>query len=253
MSNDPQVQVGRVLLVDDQVDRAGELLSALASTLFHFDVTDEVPDLEGALGSSSPWDCVLCHVGLSNVSWASVRRAMRNFDVQVPVIVLADDRDMDSMTTALGLGATDFFVKPRERPGLLMRSIERGVNHRRLQRALEASNNRLEHANTELRHSLRVLEHDQQAGRQVQMALLPAAPLRQDEYWFSHKIVPSLYLSGDFTDFSRRCIGSWQLLGVCDRTAEKSFCAQALRLFTQGRSRCDVPQRDTRTGKHRTA
>lgn len=239
MSNDPQVQVGRVLLVDDQVDRAGELLSALASSLFHFDVTDEVPDLEGALGSSSPWDCVLCHVGLSNVSWASVRRAMRNFDVQVPVIVLADDRDMDSMTTALGLGATDFFVKPRERPGLLMRSIERGVNHRRLQRALEASNNRLEHANTELRHSLRVLEHDQQAGRQVQMALLPAAPLRQDEYWFSHKIVPSLYLSGDFTDYFN--VGEHQiaffLADVSGHGSSSAFATVLLKnLFARKRS-----------------
>jgi len=192
---------GRVLLVDDQRDRADELVAALAPSPFDFDVTGEVPDLEAALGSGSPWDCVLCHVGLSHVSWASVRRAMRNFDVQVPVIVLADDRDMDSMTTALGLGATDFFVKPQERAGLLIRSIERGVNHRRLQRALETSNDRLEQSNTELRHSLRILEHDQQAGRQVQMALLPAGPLRQGEYWFSHKIVPSLYLSGDFTDY----------------------------------------------------
>jgi len=196
-----ELELGRVLVVDDQAERAEELISVLSPSPFLFDTAEEVPDLEGALGRESPWDCVLCHVGLSHVSWASVRRAMRKFDVQVPVIVLAEDRDVDSMATALGLGATDFFVRPTERPGLLERSIERGVNHRRLQRALEASKQRLERTNTELRHSLRVLEHDQQAGRQVQMALLPAGPLRQGDYWFSHKIVPSLYLSGDFTDY----------------------------------------------------
>lgn len=42
---------GRVLLVDDQRDRADELVAALAPSPFDFDVTGEVPDLEAALGS----------------------------------------------------------------------------------------------------------------------------------------------------------------------------------------------------------
>jgi serine phosphatase RsbU (regulator of sigma subunit) len=192
---------GNVLVVDDQPVRADALLSALAPSPFHFTTVHEVPDLEAVLGPESPWDCVVCNVDLNRVSWASVRRAMRNFDVQVPVIVVADDRGVDTMTTALGLGATDFFVKPQERPGLLKRSIERGVNHRQLQRELQDSKDNLERSNADLRHSLRVLEQDQQAGRQVQMALLPAGPLQQAGYWFSHTILPSLYLSGDFTDY----------------------------------------------------
>ena len=190
-----------VLIVDDQLVRARHLIDTLEMADFQFDVANEVPDLEGALGPESPWDCVLCHAGLSNVSWASVRRAMRNFDVQVPVIVIADEQDVDSMKTALGLGATDFFVRPRTRPGLLKRSIERCVNHRHLQRELKASKEDVERSNTELRHSLRVLEQDQQAGRQVQRALLPSGALHNGDYWFSHTIVPSLYLSGDFTDY----------------------------------------------------
>lgn len=191
----------RVLIVDDQSTRAHHLIDALGMDAFEFDVANEVPDLQGALGPDSPWDCVLCNAGLINVSWASVRRAMRNFDVQVPVIVVADEQNVDSMKTALGLGATDFFVKPQTRPGLLKRSIERCVNHRYLQRELKASKEDVERSNTELRHSLRVLEQDQQAGRQVQRALLPSGALHQGDYWFSHTIVPSLYLSGDFTDY----------------------------------------------------
>ena len=191
----------RVLIVDDQSTRAQHLIDALGMDAFEFDVANEVPDLQGALGPDSPWDCVLCNAGLINVSWASVRRAMRNFDVQVPVIVVADEQNVDSMKTALGLGATDFFVKPQTRPGLLKRSIERCVNHRYLQRELKASKEDVERSNTELRHSLRVLEQDQQAGRQVQRALLPSGALHQGDYWFSHTIVPSLYLSGDFTDY----------------------------------------------------
>ena len=101
------------------------------------------------LGPDSPWDCVICHVELLNVSWASVRRVMRNFDVQVPVLAVSDHRDMDSMTTALGLGAASFFVNPAEKPGLVRRAIERSVHHRQLQRDLVESNESLERANTE--------------------------------------------------------------------------------------------------------
>ncbi len=195
------VTAGRVLLVDDQPERAAALVEALDRAHFTFDTRTEVLDLEGALGPDSPWDCVLCNVDLSNVSWVSVRRSMRTFDVQVPVIVLADDRGVDSMSTALSLGATDFFVRPGERPGLLRRSIERCVHHRRLQRELRASKNHLERVNTKLRRTLQVLEQDQQAGRQVQMAMLPPGPLKFGDYWISHKIYTSLYLSGDFTDY----------------------------------------------------
>jgi len=192
---------GRILLVDDQPSRAEQLIASMAVNAWQIDVRSEVSDIEGALGPDSPYDCVLCNLDLMNVSWGSVRRAMRNFDVQVPVIVLADDRSNDSMKTALGLGAADFIVRPQERSDLLVRSVERCVHHRRLQRELRANKEHLESVNRQLRHSIRILEQDQQAGRQVQMALLPSPGLKLDDYWFSHAIYTSLYLSGDFTDY----------------------------------------------------
>jgi sigma-B regulation protein RsbU (phosphoserine phosphatase) len=193
--------LGAVLVVDDQPERADHLVRALEDDQHRYEIIPEAPDLEAVLGPDSPWDCIICHVELLNVSWASVRRAMRNFDVQVPVMAVSDHRDMDSMTTALGLGATHFFVKPAEKPGLVRRAIERSVHHRKLQRDLKESNDNLERANTELSHSLRILEQDQAAGRQVQKAMFPAHSLQTGEYWFSHRILPSLYLSGDFADY----------------------------------------------------
>jgi len=46
-----------------------------------------------------------------------------------------------------------------------------------------------------------MLQQDQQAGRQVQMRMLPSTPLVLGDYVFSHTVIPSLYLSGDFTDY----------------------------------------------------
>lgn len=191
----------QVLIVDDQPERAAMVAEALAGDDWTLSQTSAVDDLEATLGADSPWDAVICSVDLMNVSWASVRRAMRGFDVQVPVIAFGDDRNADRMATALGLGAADYFVRPHEKHRLFTRSVERAVHHRRLQRMLKDSNRELAAANAQLRHSLKVLEQDQRAGRQVQMAMLPPRTLQQNGYWFSHQILPSLYLSGDFTDY----------------------------------------------------
>jgi len=241
-------QAGSVLVVDDQADRASALVAALDDPHHRYEITPEAPDIEAVLGPDSPWDCVICHVELLNVSWASVRRVMRNFDVQVPVLAVSDHRDMDSMTTALGLGAASFFVNPAEKPGLVRRAIERSVHHRQLQRDLVESNESLERANTELSHSLRILEQDQAAGRQVQKAMFPAHSLKAGDYWFSHRILPSLYLSGDFTDYFK--VGNSKvvffLADVSGHGSSSAFATVLLKnLFARKRS--DYLRRDDKT------
>ena len=80
--------------------------------------------------------------------------------------------------------------------------------HRALDRAhLLLENQRyrdkLESANRELAASLNLLQEDQNAGRQVQMNMLPISPWSIDDFDFAHQIIPSLYLSGDFVDYFR--------------------------------------------------
>jgi serine phosphatase RsbU (regulator of sigma subunit) len=48
---------------------------------------------------------------------------------------------------------------------------------------------------------LEILEQDQEAGRNVQMRLLPEQGMQFGDYCFHHGVVPSLYLSGDFVDY----------------------------------------------------
>ncbi len=60
----------------------------------------------------------------------------------------------------------------------------------------------LEKANRELRESLKILELDQRAGRQVQLSMLPDRTKRFGEYEIAYSIVPSLYLSGDFVGYN---------------------------------------------------
>ena len=88
-----------------------------------------------------------------------------------------------------------------EDPQALHESIARCVRQRQMRRELQDSRQRLEAANLELRGTVKVLEQDQQAGRQVQLAMLPESPMVSGDFVFSHTVIPSLYLSGDFTDY----------------------------------------------------
>ena len=192
---------GSVLVVDDDKDRAEALADLVASAGFTTQVITDVNNSTYSLGSNSDLDVVLCELDLKDVSWREARHALREMDVQVPAIMLSDVADADRMMTALRLGASDFFLRPVEDKAALVRSIERCVRQRQMRRELQESRQRLEAANTELRGTVKMLEQDQQAGRQVQLRMLPATPLVLGDYVLSHTVIPSLYLSGDFTDY----------------------------------------------------
>ena len=192
---------GKVLIIDDDPARADVLAGQVSSAGFETEVVTDVNNSNYSLGTNSDLDVILCELDLKGVSWGEARRTLREMDVQVPAIMFSDELDAERMMTALRLGANDFFVRPVEDLDSLVKSIERCVRQRQLRRDLQASRKRVEAANAELRGTIKVLEQDQQAGRQVQMRMLPTTPLILDDYVFSHTVIPSLYLSGDFTDY----------------------------------------------------
>jgi len=55
---------------------------------------------------------------------------------------------------------------------------------------------------TTLEHA-KELEHDQQAGSYIQSRMLPDTPQQFEDYLLKHKLVPTLYMSGDFVDYFR--------------------------------------------------
>ncbi|MDX1732738.1 MAG: SpoIIE family protein phosphatase [Halioglobus sp.] len=192
---------GNLLIIDDQPGRAEELAEFLQSAEFDVQVVTDVMNSTYSIGPNSELDVILCELDLQGVSWGEARRTLREMDVQVPAIMFGDVADEEHMMTALRLGAHDYFVRPFKDRDALVRSIERCVRDRQLRRELQDSRQRLEVANAELRGTVKMLEQDQQAGRQVQLRMLPATPLVLDDYVFSHTVIPSLYLSGDFTDY----------------------------------------------------
>ncbi len=192
---------GNVLVIDDVPARTELLVRFVSGAGFATTVITDVNSTGFSLGTDSEFDVVLCELDLQGVSWEEARRVLWKTDAQVPVIMFGDVVDAQRMMTALHLGASDFFLRPVEDTEALVKSIERCVRQRKMRRELRESRQRLEATNSELRATVKVLEQDQQAGRQVQLKMLPATPLVLDGYVISHTVIPSLYLSGDFTDY----------------------------------------------------
>jgi len=192
---------GNVLVIDHDASRARQLAEQVAEAGFHTEVVTDVVNYDYALNENSDLDVILCELDLKDISWKEARETLREMDVQVPAIMFSDEANVERMMTALRLGANDFFTRPVEDTEALVKSIERCVRQRQMRRELLENRKRLEAANTELRGTVKVLEQDQQAGRQVQMRMLPSTPLVLDDFVFSHTVIPSLFLSGDFTDY----------------------------------------------------
>ncbi|MDC0361439.1 SpoIIE family protein phosphatase [Halioglobus sp.] len=194
------VSKGNLLIIDDEGARARVLADRLSVHGFDSQIVTDVANTAYSLGWDSDVDVILCELELKNFSWESARLALRTMDVQVPVIMLCGTAEVEPMMNALRLGAADFFLRPVDERALI-KSLQRCVRQRRLRRELQESRESLEAANRELRGTVKMLEQDQQAGRQVQLRMLPNSPLALNDYVFSHTVVPSLYLSGDFTDY----------------------------------------------------
>lgn len=118
----------------------------------------------------------------------------------MPVLVISGEQDMSEAINALQSGAWGYIVKPFTKNALeksicnifeRFRLIDENIHYRF----------QLEKKNTQLKDSLDELESDQIAGKSIQQLLLPPSPSLFEEYTFSHKVIPSLYLSGDFVDY----------------------------------------------------
>lgn len=146
-------------------------------------------------------DLVLTDLRMPDLDGLAILGMVKQVDPDIPVIVISGMGMVADVAEALRLGAADYLIKPLVDMEVLTHSISKSLAVLDLQRENQRYRRELEKANRDLREYVRVLERDQQAGRQVQINLLPPAPVVLGDITVTHKIVPSLYLSGDFIDY----------------------------------------------------
>lgn len=191
----------RIFLIDDnQPDR--QQLAAKLTDAGHLVYQSGGGDQEVlALFSDKLPDIVLCELAICGRDDFSLLKSIREKSLSAPIIVSSCKSALEQVVEAFRYGANDYLITPFDDIRVLVEAIERCLQQRQLQRGNVDYRQQLEKTNRNLQKNLKVLEQDQKAGRQVQFKMLPDTPKTFGDYCFSHRIVPSLYLSGDFVDY----------------------------------------------------
>lgn len=179
-------------------------------------------------------DLLVCDLRMPQIDGLELIRRINEKGCEVPVIVLSGAGVMSDAVEALRLGAADYLIKPLEDLAVLEHSVRRALDRANLRLENRRYREKLEQANKELQASLSLLQEDQNAGRQVQMNMLPVTPWEAGEFSFAHLIIPSLFLSGDFVDYFRldeRRI-AFYLADVSGHGASSAFLTVLLKFMT---------------------
>ncbi|WP_271408062.1 two-component system response regulator RssB [Pseudomonas sp. Q1-7] len=179
-------------------------------------------------------DLVICDLRMPQVDGLELIRRISELEAETPVIVVSGAGVMSDAVEALRLGAADYLIKPLEDLAVLEHSVRRALDRAALRLENRRYREKLESTNRELQASLHLLQEDQNAGRQVQMNMLPVTPWEVDGLRFAHQIIPSLYLSGDFVDYFRvdeRRV-AFYLADVSGHGASSAFVTVLLKFMT---------------------
>jgi serine phosphatase RsbU (regulator of sigma subunit) len=146
-------------------------------------------------------DAVLCDLRLPGMDGLDVLSVIAKSSPDTPIIVVSGARHVGDAVQALQNGAWDFISKPISDMAMLQSAVERALERARLVRENRDYQRKLESLNWKLSQSLEQLKQDEEAGRKIQMRLLPDDAMRIGPYGFYRRQFPSMYLCGDFVDY----------------------------------------------------
>ncbi|HIE2413335.1 TPA: two-component system response regulator RssB [Pseudomonas aeruginosa] len=227
-------KVSATLLIIDDDEVVRESLAAYLEDS-NFKVLQALNGLQGLqIFESEQPDLVICDLRMPQIDGLELIRRIRQTASETPIIVLSGAGVMSDAVEALRLGAADYLIKPLEDLAVLEHSVRRALDRAYLRVENQRYRDKLEAANRELQASLNLLQEDQNAGRQVQMNMLPVTPWSIEGLEFSRRIIPSLYLSGDFVDYFRvdeRRV-AFYLADVSGHGASSAFVTVLLKFMT---------------------
>ena len=190
----------RVLVIDQPEDERAWLEATLQNDGFQVCCAASTAAGLSELARCSA-DLVLCDLGLTDEHGEGLLTRLRRERPELPVVVLTGDAQDSTLGRAMGQGAADFLARPLGDAAGVHHAVSCALERFRLRDENERVKGELETANAELRRALDALHRDQAAGRQLQEGMLPETPTAVGGVTFAHKILPSLYLSGDYVDY----------------------------------------------------
>jgi len=189
---------GKIFIVSDSLENCRVLEEHLTNTDWHVSQFD---DPDKAIDSINVEHPAVVVVDLPLLLMKEKFGSLPSLDLDTAYVAILPEVNPREVAKFFHNNVSDVLIKPFA-DKRFCQAIDRASKFKSLVRQNREYREQLEQANRELQDSLRILELDQMAGRQVQNSLLPITPLKKGEYEIAHRIVPSLYLSGDFVGYN---------------------------------------------------
>lgn len=190
-----------ILVVDDETGVRQSVVTYLEDSGFNvYEAADASTGL--SLFKEKLPDLVVTDLSMPEIGGLTFLQQIHEVLPSMPVIVISGAGVMGDVVEALRLGATDYLIKPIVDLEVLVLSIHKGLERSQLLVDNQRYRLEVEKANQELQSHIASLEQDQLAGNFVQQSMLPATPFHVGDYICDHKVIPSLYLSGDCIDYT---------------------------------------------------
>ncbi|RLT96373.1 fused response regulator/phosphatase [Ketobacter sp.] len=189
-----------ILLIDQLSELQAHISGCLRDEGYHVHIECEAEPGLRFWAEHHP-QVVICDVASPEIDGLSVLSEITASEYSTQVIMISDAGEMNDVVKALRLGATDFLLKPISDPEVLLHAVKRALDEHAMLVQNQHYREQLEQTNRELNNSLRLLKEDQEAARVVQLKMLPEAKKQYGNIEIEYKIIPSLYLSGDFVDY----------------------------------------------------
>lgn len=189
-----------ILTIDDEASIRNTIVAYLEDSGF-----DMIEADNGRVGielcrSEKP-DLVLCDLRMPEVDGLDVLATVTKEFPEMPIIIVSGMGGLGDAIDALKLGAWDYITKPIQDMAVLEHAVRKSLERSRLVKQNEEYKKHLEIVNSQLKESLQQLEEDEEAGRKIQFQLLPEDKAVIQQCEFSRRLLPSMYLSGDFVDY----------------------------------------------------
>jgi sigma-B regulation protein RsbU (phosphoserine phosphatase) len=189
-----------ILVIEDDAAVRATITTALLNLDFHAVLAATPQEGLERFHASSP-ELVIYDIHTPGADQYEVLRQFFELAPDLPVIVLAERGNSEDLMTALRLGVSDYLILPLASAAILEHSINNALRRARLIEENSRIRRKLEQINTELEQRIEIFQQDQQAGRHVQINMMPTPPKVIGGFHFTHKVVPSLFLSGDTVDY----------------------------------------------------
>jgi putative two-component system response regulator len=120
----------RILVVDDDPDVLGATADLLDARGYSVSVSPDARDAELRLREIAP-NVILTDINMPGMTGIQFLEKIREYDSQIPVILMTAFAELDIAIDAIKKGAFDFLIKPY-RTAYLYHSIQKAANYNRL-------------------------------------------------------------------------------------------------------------------------